>query len=177
MKDLHNNCVFDVATTGDKTFADAYILAQQLRLYGTAVEIESHEASSRPNRSRPEETMKLANPPDKSLIVIATVSPLTLGRPSSTGNVIFLLDGVPISRPIKLNQRGRAHFIIPRLKPGEHSIRAVYSGGGEYDYYSSSSPSLLYKVPREKDSDSDLGGWGRLKEHLGTGSDTTRQRS
>ena len=29
--DLHQNCVFDVATTGDETFAEGYLFAQELR--------------------------------------------------------------------------------------------------------------------------------------------------
>jgi len=33
---------------------------------------------------------------------------------------------------------------VARLKPGEHTIRATYSGGGMYNQHSSSSPNLSY---------------------------------
>ena len=50
IEDLHNNCVFDVATTGDETFAEGYLLAQELRLYGTTVRLTAAEGPSRPGR-------------------------------------------------------------------------------------------------------------------------------
>ena len=68
MKDLHSNCVFDVATTGDETFAKGYLLAQELRLYGTTVEIAAHEAPSRPDRSLSDTTIERASSPDSRLL-------------------------------------------------------------------------------------------------------------
>ena len=67
-KDLHENCVFDVATTGDESFAKGYLIAQELRLSGTAVQIVGDKPRTRPG---------------ESLVVTATVSPLTpwAGRP------------------------------------------------------------------------------------------------
>jgi len=51
-KDLYKNCVFGVATTGDKFFAEGYHFEQELRLYGTKVEITGYTpAMIRPDRS------------------------------------------------------------------------------------------------------------------------------
>ena len=167
MKDLHNNCVFDVATTGDRTFVKGYLLAQEARLYGTKVEITKHESPTRLSRTIAEMPQVLANPPDESLVVMATVLPWTSGRPTPTGSVTFFVDGVPRNRPTTLDERGWARITIGRLKPGEHTIRATYSGGGKFDYHSSSSPNLLHTVAEEKAPDHILGQWGELHERSG----------
>ena len=177
MKDLHNNCIFDVATTGDKTFAKGYLLAQELRLYGTTVEIAGHEAPSRPDRSLDELTYEHGNSSDQSLVVTALVSPLNLDRPTPTGSVTFFVDGVPMKRPITLDERGSARIIIDLLKPGKHTIRANYSGGGRYDYHSSSSPNLLHVVGKEKTPDHVLGQWGKIQERSGVRCDEGDWRS
>jgi hypothetical protein len=44
-------------------------------------------------------------------------------------------------------QRHRQRHVA--LKPGEHKIRANYSGGGEFDYYSSSSRNLIWTIAPE----------------------------
>ena len=145
-KDLHAHCVFDVATTGDRFFAAIYLHAQDLRLYGTSVKIGGRAPAAFPDRSIPS---AVAGPPpqlDHSLNVTATVIPLTPGRPMPTGSVTFYVDGVPLNRPVQLDGSGRASTRVGPLKPGEHKIRATYSGGGKYNYHSSSSPNLLYGV-------------------------------
>jgi hypothetical protein len=148
---LRKNCVFDVATTGDKTFAKGYVQAEDLRLYGTAVQIAGYvPAMLGPNRT----VAAAATPPpqgaDQLLAVTATVLPLTSGRPTPTGRVTFFIDGVPMKRPIKLDG-GKARVTVGPLRPGEHKIRATYSGGGKYDYHSSTSPNLLHTVAPRKD--------------------------
>ena len=69
-----------------------------------------------------------------------------------TGTVAFSIDGMQMRRPTDLNDRGQAAVTLAKLKPGEHTIRATYSGGGKYDYHSSSSPAVRYTVSREKDA-------------------------
>lgn len=149
-KDLRNNCVFDVATTGDEIWAEGYVLAQELRLYGTAVEIEAHDPPTRPDRLPGKTLYGEKRPPGQSLVVIARVSSLTPGRPTPTGGVTFYVDGVPMNRAVALDELGRARATIGRLKPGKHTIRAAYSGGGKDDYYSSSSRHLLHTVGRQR---------------------------
>jgi hypothetical protein len=150
MKDLHENCVFDVATTGDEIFAEGYLLAQELRLYGTAVKLTGTEGPSRQDRVPDDNADQRPTRPDRALRLTATVSALTPGRPTPTGTVIFFIDGVPMKRPATLDGRGRAQLTVGLLKPGEHTIRATYSGGGRYDYHSSSSANLVYPVERKQ---------------------------
>ncbi len=146
-KKLYKNCVFDVATTGDETFAKGYAFAQEIRLYSTAVKIACHQSPSRPFRSSDGTTDAPARPGALPVVVIATVLPLTPGRPIPTGTVTVFIDGVPMNRPMPLDDRGRARVRVAGLKPGEHKIRATYSGGGKYNYHSSTSANLLCTVP------------------------------
>lgn len=140
--DLHADCVFDVAATGDKSFAEGYLLAQELRLRGSAVHI---------GRSKEE------NQSGDTLEVTATVTPMRDGRPMPTGSVTFLVDGVSAGPPVKLDEKGRARLVLDRLDVGSHKIRAAYTPDeGEDSYHSSSSPNLLHTM--EKDPGS-TGGW------------------
>ena len=158
-KDLHNNCVFDVATTGDETFARGYLLAQELRLYGTAVQVAGYvPATTRTDRTSPAVATEQRRR-DGWLVVTATVRPLTPGNPHPAGTVVFFVDGVPMKRPIELDDSGTASVELGPLKPGEHRIRANYSGGGRHDYHSSTSPNLLYTVtsePKDEPKSSEL---------------------
>jgi len=43
---------------------------------------------------------------DRFVIVTAQVLPLTPGRPTPTGTVIFFIDGAPLRRPVPLDSRG-----------------------------------------------------------------------
>ncbi len=142
-KNLYKNCVFDVATTGDETFAKGYVFAEEIKLYSTSVKVACHQGRSRPSRRSDDSAGVPAQSGVGSVVVIATVSPLTPGRPIPTGTVTVFIDGVPLNRPVQLNDRGQARVKIAGLKPGEYKIRATYSGGGKYDYHSSSSSTLV----------------------------------
>jgi FtsP/CotA-like multicopper oxidase with cupredoxin domain len=132
--DLHANCVFDVATTGDKGFAKAYLLQQDLRLHGSTVQIMGDKEGTRSG---------------EPLVVTAIVLPMTSGRPTPTGSITFLIDGVAAGAPVKLDERGQARLTTNRLGAGAHKIRAAYtSGGGENGYHSSASPNLLHTVKK-----------------------------
>ena len=135
MGDLHANCVFDVVTTGDKGFAKAYLLQQDLRLHGSTVQISGDKQETRPG---------------EPLVVTAVVLPLTSGRPTPTGRVTFVVDGTVASPSVKLDAQGRGHFTTHGLGVGEHKIRATYSSDGEY--HSSTSPNLIHTV-KARDGD------------------------
>ena len=150
-KDLYQNCVFDVATTGEEGFAKGYVFAQEVRQSSTSVKIACHQApSGRPYRPSQITTGVPAQPKAPSVLVNATVSPLTPGRPIPTGTVTVFIDGVPMNRPMQLDDRGRARVKIAGLKSGEHKIRATYSGGGKFDYHSSSSSTLVCTAGSEE---------------------------
>jgi hypothetical protein len=149
-KDLHNNCVFDVATTGDESLAEGYLLAQELRLSGTVVQVTGYvPATPRTDRTSAAVATEPRRRLDEWLVVTATVRPLRSGKPHPTGTVVFFVDGVPMKRPIELDDAGTASVALGPLKPGEHRIRANYSGGGKYEYHSSTSPYLLHTVTSE----------------------------
>jgi hypothetical protein len=151
-KDLHANCVFDVATTGDETFAKGYLFAQELRESGTAVQVTGFvPATLRPGRMPGLQKTEKQRRLDDWLVVTAAVRSLIPGKPYPTGTVLFFVDGVPLKRPMELDDSGMATITVGQLKPGEHKIRAAYSGGGKYDYHSSTSPNLVHVVARERD--------------------------
>ncbi len=133
IKDLHDNCVFDVQTTGDERFAKGYLIAQELRLCGSAVQIVGDKPQTRPGGK---------------LVVTATVLPLTPKRPVPTGSVTFIIDGVPVKGRKKLDKLGRAKTTITKLKVGEHKIRAEFTPADVTCCYSSSSPNLLHPVTK-----------------------------
>jgi FtsP/CotA-like multicopper oxidase with cupredoxin domain len=134
---LHANCVFDVATTGDKGYAKAYLLQQDLRLHGSTVQISGDKEGTRSG---------------EPLVVTAVVLPLTSGRPTPTGSVTFLVDGTVAGPSVKLDAQGRGQFTTHDLGVGEHKIRATYSSDGEY--HSSTSPNLIHTVkPRDGDDE------------------------
>jgi hypothetical protein len=148
-KDLQRNCVFDVATTGDPIFAEGYRLMQELRLYGTRVQLKAAEAPLRQDRMPVEDNAELPKPPLGATVVTASVLPLNEDRPTPTGAITFFVDGMPTNRPTPLDERGRAHINL-RLAVGEHVIRAVYAGGGKFEHHSSSSANLIYAVREGK---------------------------
>src|SRR5262249_23887746 len=130
LKDLYDNCVFDVASTGDESLAKGYLIAQDLRQRGTAVQVVGDKPETRPG---------------ERLVVTATVWPRTPRKPLPTGSLTFVVDGVATKQSTrKVDEHGRADFVVADLKPGDHKIRADYSGDGEYD--PSSSPNLLHTV-------------------------------
>jgi hypothetical protein len=134
IKDLHDNCVFDVATTGDETLAKGYLIAQDLRRRSTAVQIIGDKPQTR-----------FGEP----LTVTAIVLPISSGGPTPTGSVTFVIDGAPMEGATKLDKLGRAKITLAQLKIGAHKIRADYTpGGGDNTYHSSSSPNLLHTVTR-----------------------------
>ena len=129
---LHQDCVFDVATTGDEVFAKGYLIAQDLRLHGSVVQIV---------------VGKPCTGHDTAPGITATVLPLNNAGPTPTGCVTFWVDGVVQGSAVNLDEHGRACLSTGCLGPGEHQIQATYTGTeGKYAYYPSSSPILRYTV-------------------------------
>lgn len=134
--DLHKGCVFDVATTGDKSFLELYLLQQELRLQSTAVQLVSDKPRTRPG---------------ESVTFTAIVSGLTGGKAAPTGTITFLVDEVPAEKPIALDDRGRASWKTGSLSAGVRRIRAEYTASRDHEEYrNSSSPSLLHNVEQRE---------------------------
>ena len=130
--DLHADCVFDVATTGDETFAKGYLLQQELRLRGTAV----HVAPEKPNSGgRPD------------LVAVGTVAALRKKQPVPRGALTFFVDDQKTSEPTPVDAAGRARFEARGLLPGSHKIRAEYKPADAKDgYLPSSSANWIHLV-------------------------------
>ncbi|MBG0568415.1 multicopper oxidase domain-containing protein [Actinoplanes aureus] len=109
---LHGDCVFDVASTGDATFARAYLLEQQMFQQATAVQVT------------------VGRPDGPAVPVTATVLPLVQTNESRApaGSVAFMVDGRPAGSPVTLDPNGRATIVLD----GSHRVRAEYGGGGPY---------------------------------------------
>ena len=132
MEELHRDCVFDVAATGDEVHAKAYLLAQDLQLNGSTVQIIGDKPQTR--RGQP-------------VVITAIVSPMSSGRPTPTGHITFFVDGGAAGPPIALDDRGQASFTTDQLDVATHTIRAGYTSDGDGSgYHSSSSPNLLLPV-------------------------------
>jgi FtsP/CotA-like multicopper oxidase with cupredoxin domain len=114
---LHRGCVFDVATTGDKTLVESYLRAQEVMLNSTAVQVVSDKGQTRPG---------------EPVLFTAIVSATAGGRPTPTGTVTFLIDGVATGRPVRLDGRGRANLKTDGLSAGKHQVQAVYTPGDRY---------------------------------------------
>jgi FtsP/CotA-like multicopper oxidase with cupredoxin domain len=124
---LNQDCVFDVATTGDPDFARAYRITQELRRRSSAVQIVALEPG----------------------VVTAIVSPLISGGPTPRGTVTFFVDDNAAGQPIELDADGRAKWTTEGIAEGTYAIRAVYNPvEGPESYYPSSSPYLTLSVPK-----------------------------
>jgi hypothetical protein len=149
-KDLHRSAVFDVATTGDPTFIRGYLDAQEHRHHGTSVRVNCFP-SNKLNSRKPECIAEVEPLRDESYVVIAAqVLALDPKRPTPTGTVTFFVDGVPLRRPVALDSRGWASAMLNHLKPGEHTIRATYHGGGKHDYDCSTSGNHICTLAHER---------------------------
>jgi len=135
---LYKDCVFDVATTGDKVFALGSKLAQNLHQRGTAVQITADKRRTEPGGA---------------FVVTAIVSPLHDNGSHPRGKVSLFIDGVKTRYYAQIDDRGWASFTVHGLEVGEHLIRAVYSGqeNKASHYYPSSSPNLFHIVGSGKD--------------------------
>lgn len=150
MDDLHKNCVFDVATTGDKTFVKGYLHAQELRLCGTSVQIAGYEPPSQEVRTAIVSTTQAPTFAGHSLIVIATVLPLTPGRPIPEGTVTYYINNKAVSERIKLDRNGNARWKVSGLDKGDHSIKAIFTPEDKKANHSSTSAGLTITITSDK---------------------------
>jgi hypothetical protein len=116
-KNDRENCMFDVALTGEANFAKTYLQSQMLDQGATRTEIQSDRNSSRPG---------------EKVTFAATVKRQKTGEriaPSAergTGAVQFTLDGSKLGEPVPLDAFGRATLTTAVQKPGKHQIGAAF---------------------------------------------------
>jgi hypothetical protein len=144
--------VFDVAVTGDPSFARGYLVAQDLRLHSTTVQLTRNKGHTHTG---------------EDLVVTAIVAPLTSRGPLPKGTVTFLIDNAVAGQPVNLDAEGRAFFTTSTLEVGEHKIRAIYNA--EQPHHASSSANLLHTVAKPHRDDT-----GTLGTPGTAGTGTTR---
>lgn len=101
---LNQDCIFDVATTGDEEFAKAYRVTQEIRQRSTAVQIVAKDNGE----------------------VTATVTPLVGKEPKPKGKVIFYVNNVAVSQPVALNDKAQARWNVRKHKSDNCRVKAVY---------------------------------------------------
>ncbi|CAE6509523.1 conserved hypothetical protein [Nitrosomonas nitrosa] len=135
--DLHQDCVFDVATLGDEEFAKGYLFAQELRLRSTSVQVAVGKTCT-----------GHADSPG----ITATVLPMKSHGPTPTGSITFMADGNAVGSPLRLDERGRACLPFNTLSPGTYKFQAIYQSDGDpHRYHSSASPILTHTVEKGMD--------------------------
>jgi FtsP/CotA-like multicopper oxidase with cupredoxin domain len=122
--DLLENCVLDVAATGEKSFADGYLLEQRIRLSATSVQI-------------------IYDLTGDQIKVTAIVLPLHNNGAKPTGKVTFSVNGAKTGQPVEVDLKGHAHIVLNRPAVDD-KITAEYSDDKEGGLASSSSPNLIY---------------------------------
>lgn len=132
--DRRRDCVDDVRALGDVEFAQAHLMAQDVRRRSVAVQLVSVAEPSEPGAA--------SGPLSVEARVLALEDP---AKPRPRGSISLLIDGQSAGDPVKLDRRGRARFELDDLKAGEHRVRAVYRAAGP-DQLGCSSPSLLVVV-------------------------------
>lgn len=124
---LNKDCVFDVATTGDETFAKAYLAIQQIRQRSTAVQIASTAVAT----------------------VTAVVSTLIGKQPKPQGKVVFYVDDAEYGQPLVLDSSGHAKLQLQNLSPGTYTVKAVYLPADVNVNASSNSPAIKITIPKD----------------------------
>ncbi len=116
-KNNRENCVFDVALTGEPNFVKTYTQSQMHDQGGTRTEIHSDKNSSKAG---------------ERVTFVATVKRKKAGEriaataKRAAGAVQFTLDGKRLGKPIRLDAFGRATLTTSLPEPGKHQIGATY---------------------------------------------------
>ncbi|MBT5222809.1 MAG: hypothetical protein HOM15_08310 [Gammaproteobacteria bacterium] len=119
------NCVYDVALTGEKTFAETYLQTEMLERWGTSTRIT--------------ERIDLGTS-QRDIGLVAKVKPRWNGiNRAAQGWVQFYLNDEKVKEPIALDKSGRAVWITGQINWGKYRIHAVYIPAKEAQYLTSTS--------------------------------------
>ncbi len=130
---LFQDCVFDVVTTGDKSFADGYLAEQKFKRDGTATHVVVDEVGT---------------PGSGKIKITVVVLGLRACCPVQRGIVTIYINGRAVDRGVDFDEVGRACVTLEDLKPGEYKISASYRREKECPYSSSTSPLVTYIVDK-----------------------------
>ncbi len=135
--DLFANCVADVSATGDKSFADGYLIEQRIRRSATSIQVVYGGDGGKTR-------------------VTAIVVPLNDNGAKPTGKVMFTVNDVAVGSPVSVDSKGHASITLDDPKEGDE-IAAAYDDDDEYGLSSSHSPTLTF-TPVAKDDPGPVGG-------------------
>lgn len=79
----------------------------------------------------------------QTVVVTATVAPVSTSTSSPTGTVQFSVDGINYGPPVTLGTNGTATDSITGLTGGQHTIDATYSGDNTFASSSATTPTTL----------------------------------
>lgn len=130
-----NNCVFDVALTGEREFAKTYELTQKLLAGATMTTL----APVKPTRPGEAATFN---------VVVERKVPARGERPPA-GTIVFSLDGKEIDKA-DLDARGRATWTVTLEAPGDHVLIATYIPAPGSSLLPSSSGEVTHTVVEDK---------------------------
>lgn len=139
--DNRNNCVMDVAVTGEIGFAKTYLLAQKLEQAGTKTEIY------------PERKVTKEGDPATFIAIIKrslTGQRLTFDDKEQrygVGSVQFYFNGESMGKPVRIDRFGRAQWTSPKLKAGKYKVSAKFlPTKGDDNNFSSRSFEIVHLV-------------------------------
>ena len=108
----HSDCVFDVRVTGNRDFANAYLVTQRIQTYSTTTNVTDDQD---PSQVGEWVTFTAFVAPNSSTVA---------GLPS--GTVQLAVDGSNVGEPVKLDSKSRTTWETSRLKVGTHRVTASY---------------------------------------------------
>lgn len=125
--DLFRDCVLDVSATGERSFADGYLLAQKFRQKATSISVTYVDDEE-----------------NGQIKLVALVIPMNMKGEKPTGKVSFYINDKPIGKTVPV-KKGHATITIERPTPSD-SVTAIYTNGEKDGLEVSESPAI--KIPK-----------------------------
>ena len=124
---LRQDCVFDVAVTGEKQFADGYRFLAELRARSTAVTLEVEEEERG----------------GKLITVLVAKVRLLSGGPAKSGSVVFWDGNDRLSDAVAVDVQGTSRWTPDAKVEGDHTVTAVYTDAADDHFESASVPAEI----------------------------------
>ena len=129
---MNQDCVFDVATTGEEEFAKGYEFAQRLKKSSVSVRVHGNHVCK-----------------DGSRGIMVVVLPLSSSAPTPKGKVTFNVEGGN-KHTLTLDQNGRACLPLNELGKGDHNVSVTFEGEEGSDYLPAESPTVVQQGEPKK---------------------------
>ncbi len=127
-KNRRENCVFDVAVTGEEGFANTYRMTEQLERNGTTTTlVPDWRSQNKPAAFVATVRKRMANP-----------------KGELAGYVVFHVNGKPAGEPVAIDRAGRARYPGADFDPAQYRIQAEFRPAAGNAYLASVSDELGY---------------------------------